>query len=107
MGKARTNQLHVMLSDEEEAKVRELAARMGYKSTSDFVRNILEAMTDRYGTEGWTSGTLHLEESSILLNPADGETFSTYAFPVVAPNRLWRYLDYLGKKEAPSSGESE
>lgn len=101
--KVRTNQLHVLLSDEDEARIKELSSRMGYDRVSDFVRNVLEAMADKYGPEGWSSGMLHLDGEQVVLRPSEGEPFSVYSFPIVAPNRLWKYLDHLDKKEAPSS----
>lgn len=86
---------HVSIRVEEEDKARwaELARRFGHRTTSDLVRSLMAALADRYESEEWESGLLHLEEDRIT-SPAitTADLARVYAFPIVAPSRFWRYL---------------
>lgn len=105
---ARTNQLHVRASDEEEVRWAELAHRFGYDNTSEFVRAVLSALSDRYESEEWKTGLLHLEGDKITgPTPSSPTLVGTYAFPVAAPARFWRYVDAArkGKIHVPEDGK--
>ncbi len=88
-----TSHLSTRVPDELKKKVASLAARLGYRDTSKFLNAALEALVEKYDGEEWRSGLVHFSGDVVTDEPGRSvEPSDTYAFPVIAPARFWRYL---------------
>ncbi len=100
---------HVSLRMPPDMKIRcaEMAERFGYGDLSEFMRAMLLAFMDKYEGEEWESGLLYFSGDKVSRQPTIGsELADTYAFPVAAPARFWRYIKKISEGD-PSDPQSE
>lgn len=86
----------------------EMAERFGYGDLSEFMRAVMLAFLDTYEGDEWESGLLYFDGHRVSRQPVLGsELADTYAFPIAAPARFWRYIRKISEEDDPEPQAEE
>lgn len=85
--------LSVRIEDEKKERLEKCAKRLGYKNTSEFVLDVLDALMTPNAGEGYECRMIHIDGNRIVNTGPVREASPTPSFPVTASEEFWRAIE--------------